>query len=389
MTDNVMEPTSRKESNKMENFYKTTEKWRDVFQCRVNVQKSSTNVRSFWTEGYKNPCFRNQRKHFKDHSPELLQCVPYFFVIGFPKCGTTDLFDRLSHHPEFLKPAFKEIHWISRYRFIPPRTNRLKFIAMNKTYRTKDFDNGFFQYTRVFYPMVLDVEVEKLLKHRKKIKYRKITGDFSPSTIWDNDIYSALPNNFNLSVPRYMTADFVREMNACAKLIVMMRDPVQRLYSDYLFFHAVNKGPDDFHNKVTTAIKLYNNCIDQKGVEACVFNAPLAKTVQVRLRIGMYVIYIKQWLKRFPRDQFHFVRLEDYAAQTSSVLNGIFDFLQIGPVDRNTMTAMVFQNPVNTRKVNVGEMLPETMNILTDFYEPFNEQLAELLGDRHYLYHLF
>lgn len=93
------------------------------------------NVRSFWTEGYKNPCFRNQQKHFKDHSPELLQCVPYFFVIGFPKCGTTDLFDRLSHHPEFLKPAFKEIHWISRYRFIPPRTNRLKFIAMNRTYR--------------------------------------------------------------------------------------------------------------------------------------------------------------------------------------------------------------------------------------------------------------
>lgn len=41
---------------------------------------------------------------------------------------------------------------------------------------TKDFDNGFFQYTRVFYPMVLDVEVEKLLKHRKKIEYRKITG---------------------------------------------------------------------------------------------------------------------------------------------------------------------------------------------------------------------
>lgn len=93
------------------------------------------NVRSFWTEGYKNPCFRNQRKHFKDHSPELLQCVPYFFVIGFPKCGTTDLFDRLSHHPEFIKPAFKEIHWISRYRFIPPRTDRLKFIAMNRTYR--------------------------------------------------------------------------------------------------------------------------------------------------------------------------------------------------------------------------------------------------------------
>lgn len=55
----------------------------------------------------------------------------------------------------------------------------------------------------------------------------------------------------------------------------------RRLYSDYLFFHAVNKGPNDFHNKVTAAIKLYNDCIDRKGVEACVFDAPLAKTVQV------------------------------------------------------------------------------------------------------------
>lgn len=41
---------------------------------------------------------------------------------------------------------------------------------------TKDFDNGFFQYTRVFYPMVLDVALEKLLKTQKKIEYRKVTG---------------------------------------------------------------------------------------------------------------------------------------------------------------------------------------------------------------------
>lgn len=32
---------------------------------------------------------------------------------------------------------------------------------------TKDFDNDFFQYTRVFYPMVLNVEVEKLLKNHR------------------------------------------------------------------------------------------------------------------------------------------------------------------------------------------------------------------------------
>ncbi|XP_061193042.1 carbohydrate sulfotransferase 15-like [Saccostrea echinata] len=378
----------RKASNKIQTLCKKNDGWKDVFQCRKGVHYSDKTLRKFWTEGHKNPCFRNQRKHPRDHSSELLQCVPYFFVIGFPKCGTTDLFDRMSHHPEFVQPSFKEIHWISRYRFIPPRNDRLKFIAMNKTYRTRDFDHGFLLYTRVFYPMVLDVELEKLLKNRTNIEYRKITGDFSPSTIWDNDIYSSLPRNFNLTIPMYTTADFVQEMNACAKLIVMIRDPVQRLYSDYLFFHAANKGPFDFHNKVTSAIKLYNDCINNKGVDACAFDAPLAKMAKVRLRLGIYVVYIKQWLRRFPMDQFLFVRLEDYAARTSSVLNNVFSFLQMGSVDTEIMGKMIFQKPVNTRKVNVGEMLPETQNILTDFYEPFNEQLAQLLNDHHYLYHL-
>ncbi|XP_048775749.1 carbohydrate sulfotransferase 15-like [Ostrea edulis] len=388
MTIDSMKYNVRKESNTMQTSCEKNKAWKDVFQCRARVKKSKMTVRTFWTEGFKNPCFRNRRKHVMDHSSKLLQCVPYFFVIGFPKCGTTDLFDRMSHHPEFLQPSFKEIHWISRYRFISPRNDRLKFIAMNKTYRTKDFDNGFFQYTRVFYPMVLDVEREKLLKNRTHIEYKKITGDFSPSTIWDNDIYSALPINYNQSVPRYTTADFVQQMNACAKLIVLIRDPVQRLYSDYLFFKAANKGPVDFHNKVTSAVRLYNDCIEKRGAVTCALDATLARTVHVRLRLGMYVVYIQQWLQRFPRDQFLFVRLEDYARRTRFVLDNIFNFLQMGPVDRETMTKMIFQNPVNTRKVNVGGMLLETQNILTDFYEPFNEQLAALLGDHHFLYHL-
>jgi hypothetical protein len=59
-----------------------------------------------------------------------------------------------------------------------------------------------------------------------------------------------------------------------------------------------------------------------------------------------------------------------------------------GPVDSETMKRMIYQNPANTRKVNPGGMLLETQNILTDFYESFNEQLAELLGDHYFLYHL-
>lgn len=50
------------------------------------------------------------------------------------------------------------------------------FLSLFSIAGTKDFDNGFFYYTRVFYPMVLDVELEKLLKNKTKLEYRKITG---------------------------------------------------------------------------------------------------------------------------------------------------------------------------------------------------------------------
>ena len=83
-----------------------------------------------------------------------------------------------------------------------------------------------------------------------------------------------------------------------------------------------------------------------------------------------------------------FITLIQYLlVHVSWIYHFVFFFIT-GLVDDSTMTTMIFQKPVNTRKVNVGEMLPETVNILTDFYEPFNEQLAKLLGDRHFLYHL-
>lgn len=46
-----------------------------------------------------------------------LRCLPYFYIIGQPKCGTTDLFYRLLEHPQLKYNAFKEPHWWNRRRF--------------------------------------------------------------------------------------------------------------------------------------------------------------------------------------------------------------------------------------------------------------------------------
>ena len=44
----------------------------------------------------------------------------------------------------------------------------------------------------------------------------------------------------------------------------------------------------------------------------------------------------------------------------------------------------VYQRSAKERAV--GDMLPSTRQILTDFYRQYNEELADMLGDKRYLW---
>ena len=60
---------------------------------------------------YKNPCWKTPGSKLP------ISCFPYFYLVGAPKSGTTDVFTRLQAHPDFAKPPHKEPHWITRRRF--------------------------------------------------------------------------------------------------------------------------------------------------------------------------------------------------------------------------------------------------------------------------------
>lgn len=53
----------------------------------------------------------------RDGSLFRLRCLPFFYIIGQPKCGTTDLFHRLLLHPDIKFNTMKEPHWWTRKRF--------------------------------------------------------------------------------------------------------------------------------------------------------------------------------------------------------------------------------------------------------------------------------
>ncbi len=39
----------------------------------------------------------------------VLSCLPYAYILGMPKCGTSDLFERLNRHPDVVMPFRKEV----------------------------------------------------------------------------------------------------------------------------------------------------------------------------------------------------------------------------------------------------------------------------------------
>ena len=68
-----------------------------------------------YLDSFKNPCFterslRSLNHHTLQHI-YLLRCLPYFFVAGFTKCGTTDFHARLSQHALVTSGWTKEPHW--------------------------------------------------------------------------------------------------------------------------------------------------------------------------------------------------------------------------------------------------------------------------------------
>ncbi|XP_060601225.1 uncharacterized protein LOC132754587 [Ruditapes philippinarum] len=63
---------------------------------------------------FKCPCWI-ERNTFD--SATRVRCLPYFYLVGMPKCGTTDFFSRITYHPSISNKSKKETHWFSRRRF--------------------------------------------------------------------------------------------------------------------------------------------------------------------------------------------------------------------------------------------------------------------------------
>lgn len=200
--------------------------------------------------------------------------LPNFLIAGFPKCGSTSLHYYLSEHPDIFMPEQKELHY-----FTNPIISQL------------DKGPGDREVTKFF---VRDFQTYKKLY--KAVSLQTAIGDTSPSYI-----------NHPSIIP-----EIKETLGANTKIIVLLRDPIKRAYSNYLHLIRENRENlsfwDALQKEELRKVKKYGD------FWYYTFNS-------------FYYEKIKYYKKEF--DEVYLITSEELKENTQQVLQKIYRFLEV------------------------------------------------------------
>ena len=101
---------------------------------------------------------------------------------------------------------------------------------------------------------------------------------------------------------------------------------------------------------------------------------------------GLYSVFLSELFESVPRDKVYVIRLEDYKKDKVSSMAALYRWLGLGdpPVEvlRDIHTAGI----ANFRRSSPQNISRQLLRSLEEFYQPYNEQLAELLHDHKWLW---
>ena len=304
---------------------------------------------------YKNPCWYEE-----DSKKAFLHCMPYFLVAGFTKSGTTELFQTLKLHPQISPANYKETFWWKRQ------------------FLTKA---GPVDYTAYFSRATFDILSTVRMSKKQNLPWEHpvVTYEATPDLVYDG-LTREKPGE-PVKEPQVLLIDNVKKIIPNVKIIVIMREPISRVYSDYMQFSNISL--QHFHKETVFAIKDFQDCMARSGMRACAYR-DVGDMARKRLRTGLYHIYMKDLLRTFPSEQILYIRLEDYTRNRILWLRKITQFLGLDTLDDEVERRMLELKNPNPQKYRFGTMRNDTYQLWKDFYAPHNEMLADLLNDPAY-----
>jgi len=221
---------------------------------------------------------------------------PNFFIVGAPKAATTFLYESLQQHPQVYMSPLKEPNYFAsemRPELFPAEARARVARQMQELeaylrgdMREKRF-GGFV------------TSWEDYLKLFRNVSDQVAIGEASPSYLWSRtaaqNIVSRLPH---------------------ARIIINLRNPIERAYSHYL--HQVTEG--------------LTNQTFREAIEATLRAGPERFAIErTLLEFGQYCGQIKRYQKEFPREQIHISLYEDLARAPAALMESLLTFLGVDP----------------------------------------------------------
>lgn len=195
---------------------------------------------------------------------------PNFFIVGAAKCGTTSVWEYLRTHPDVFFPKVKEPTYFVSVPALPG--DEWTYFAGNK---------------------------EGYLGLYEGCDGYKAVGDASPGYLWD------------VNAPR-----MIHDVSPNAKIVILLRDPIERAQSHYLRMKWWGFDPLSFPE----AIKR-DNSQNPKGW----WNKFLY------VETGFYYEQVRRYLELFGKDQVGIYLFDDLEKDTKGVVTAIARHLDLDP----------------------------------------------------------
>jgi hypothetical protein len=197
--------------------------------------------------------------------------APNFFVVGAAKAGTTSLHGYLSQHPEVFMSVVKEPHYFADFQIKPEFDNFIPVIRDSRAYQALFVGSAGF----------------------------KAIGEASPSYLCD----PGAAVRIKLAVPD-------------AKILISLRNPVQRAYSHYLMEYHAGREKLAFAD----ALKADELRSDKRWGSSFQY-----------VELGLYAAQVERYLEVFGSSQVMVVVFEEMVRDTAGEMERIARFLGIDP----------------------------------------------------------
>lgn len=254
-----------------------------------------------------------------------LRVTPDFLVIGAARSGTTSLYRYLASHPSIAPASMKEIQYFSIHHW--------RGIEWYKSH----------------FPTSL---TRRVVTSRSGVSCQ--TGEATP-------YYMFHP----------LAAGRVADALPRVKLIVLLRNPVDRAFSHYL--HELSLGVED---------RSFEKAIDDEEVRLSgeverMLSDPKYPGFRHQhfsyLSRGLYHDQLVRWFSLFPRDRFLIMQSERFWSDPEESHVGTLKFLGLPP------TPLASYPQFNTSEPS--RMTDRTRDRLLEYFAPHNERLNSLLGE--------